>query len=84
MTKPLPRSQLTRRPKPTPELLARAKALLDDGASYTEVTRTTGVSKTTLHRKFPGSGWTYKQAGEHRQMLRHMSEDTKVKDLLGL
>lgn len=84
MTKPLPRGQLTRRPKPTPELLAQAKRLLDDGASYKEAHRTTGVSVTTLHRKFPGCGWTYKQAGEHRQLLRHMSEDTKVKDLVTL
>lgn len=73
-----------RRPNPTLEELARAKKLLDDGASYTETTRTTGISKTTLHRKFPGCGWTYKQAGAHRQLLRHMSEDTKLKDLLGL
>jgi DNA invertase Pin-like site-specific DNA recombinase len=77
VTKPLPPNQLTRRAKPTPELLAQAKELLEDGASLKEAHRTTGISMTTLHRKFPGKGWTYKQGGEYRQLLKHCN----VKDL---
>lgn len=35
-----------------------ALELLQDGASYTEVRRTTGISVTTLRRTFPGYGMT--------------------------
>lgn len=73
----VPPDQRKRRPAPTPDQLARAGALLEDGASQAEVTRTTGIARETLVKHFPGKGWTYKQAGEYRQLLKH----TNVKDL---
>ncbi|UYL88159.1 helix-turn-helix DNA binding domain protein [Gordonia phage Evaa] len=39
------------------EKLARAKALLDDGASYRETARTIGCDPSHLRRRFPGYGW---------------------------
>ncbi|QDF17579.1 hypothetical protein SEA_YAGO84_47 [Gordonia phage Yago84] len=39
------------------EKLARAKALLDDGASYRETAMTVGCDPTHLRRRFPGYGW---------------------------
>src|SRR5690606_9276142 len=38
--------------------LARAQELLDDGASFTEVGRTLGVSFGTLRKHFPGRQWS--------------------------
>lgn len=38
-----------------------AKQLLDDGASYPEVARTTGISVPALKRRFPGHEWTQTQ-----------------------
>jgi len=52
-----------------------AGRMLDDGASFKEVTRTTYLSREYLAAHFPGKGWTYKQAGEFRALLR----DTKPK-----
>ncbi|WP_157831597.1 hypothetical protein [Microbacterium hominis] len=40
----------------SPERLAMAKAHLDDGASYREVARTTGIGIKTLIRHFPDMG----------------------------
>lgn len=53
---------------------ARAKALLDGGASYMEVSRTLDVSHTTLSRKFPGMGWTSEQGAEYKIMRDKMDK----------
>lgn len=44
-----------------------AKTLLEDGASYREVSYTTGIPRTTLTDNLPGYGWTPKQG---RDMYR--------------
>lgn len=48
----------TRPVQADPAALARAAELLDDGASYKEARRTTGLDLETLRRHFPGRGWT--------------------------
>ena len=55
---------------PAPAKLRQAEQLFADGASQTEVHRTTGISRGALRRYFPGHGWTYRQAGEFRQLLK--------------
>lgn len=52
------------------EALDRAKALLEDGASQREVTRTTGISRMMLRKYFPGKGWTFVEGGEFRQLTK--------------
>lgn len=41
-------------------------AMLDDGASYHEVERTTGWSRSTLIHRFPGRGWPMSRGAEQR------------------
>ncbi|AEK08599.1 hypothetical protein PBI_DLANE_55 [Mycobacterium phage DLane] len=48
----------------TADQLEFAEYLLEDGASYQEVARTLGVSRTTIERHFPGRAWTKRQAAE--------------------
>ena len=54
--------------------LQQAKMLLDDGASYSEVSRTVGVSRWRLAVMFPGYGWTHKQGGSYGLMMRNMNK----------
>lgn len=54
------------------EALSRAGALLKDGASQREVTRTTGISRTTLRKYFPGECWSYKDGGDFRALTKAM------------
>lgn len=54
-----------------PERLKQAEELLRDGVSFKEASRTTGVYRGTLHKYFPGMGWTPKQSGEFRALTRH-------------
>lgn len=49
---------------------ALAERLLDDGASYTEVSKTLKVKRETVARRFPGRGWTHKQGGEYGYAIR--------------
>lgn len=48
----------------TPELHARADALLTDGASYRETSKTLGCSRAALAKRFPGRGWTMEQRAD--------------------
>jgi hypothetical protein len=54
----------------TQEVLDRAGALLQDGASQREVTRTTGIARETLRKYFPGQGWTFKEGGDFRALTK--------------
>jgi DNA invertase Pin-like site-specific DNA recombinase len=49
-------------PPVTKERLAQAKALLEDGASRSEVQRTLHISEYTLKRNFPGCGWSSEES----------------------
>ena len=44
--------------KHTAKQYAEALRLLEDGASYREVSYSTGIPRTTLREKYPGMGWT--------------------------
>lgn len=55
---------------PPPEKLRQAEQLFADGASQHEVHRTTGINRGTLRKYFPGQRWTYRQAGEFRQLTK--------------
>lgn len=57
-------------PPMTPSELARAQALLDDGACYREVARTLGRSAQSVRRRFPGHAWTRAQSGAHGNLVR--------------
>lgn len=63
---------MTAKRPPSPERLAHAARLLEDGASQTEVQRTIGIHRATLRKYFPGKAWTYRQAGAFRQLTRKM------------
>jgi transcription initiation factor TFIIIB Brf1 subunit/transcription initiation factor TFIIB len=52
------------------EALDRAGRLLKDGASQREVTRTTGISRVTLRKYFPGLCWTFREGGEFRALTK--------------
>jgi len=59
------------------EALDRAGKLLEDGASQREVTRTTGISRMTLRKYFPGLCWTFKDGGDFRALTK--SADVKIR-----
>lgn len=54
----------------TPERKAEIEAMLADGWSHAEITRTEGADRETLHRHFPGTAWTEKQRASHLSTLR--------------
>lgn len=62
---------------PAPERLKQAAQLFADGASQKEVQRTTGIARerycprNPCAKKFPGQGWTYKQGGDFRALIRY-------------
>lgn len=59
-------------PRPlTDEELRTAQALLEDGASYSEVARTLGRADTTIAHRFPGYGWTPTQGAQWALWIRH-------------
>lgn len=47
-----------------------AAELFNDGASQTEVHRTTGLARETLRKYFPGQGWTQKEGGDFRALTK--------------
>ena len=53
----------------TEDELLKAKELLEDGASYQEVSRTLGRTSGAICRKFPGYSWTKRQAVNYRAMV---------------
>lgn len=48
----------------TPDEVAWAERLLDDGCSISEVERTMGRAAGSLHRRFQGRGWTHQELSE--------------------
>lgn len=61
---------MTAKLPPSPERLKQAAGLFADGASQREVQRTTNISRMTLRKYFPGTGWTFIQGGEFRALTR--------------
>lgn len=65
------------RPAQTPvseENKKRIKAMLDSGASYSEVHRTTGVSRRWIVNHYPNQGWSAKESAEYRHALQKARE----------
>lgn len=60
----------------TQEQWDQAKILLEDGASYREVSDTLGIPRTTLRENLPGYGWTAQEGREFRSLLMHNSRLT--------
>lgn len=57
------------------EKLAKAEAMLEDGAGYAETHRTTGLAVRTLRRHFPGKGMDLREAaqlGKATSMMNRM------------
>lgn len=52
------------------ERLERAARLLNDGASYAEVSRTLSMSTGTLRKYFPGMAWGRAQIDEYLSMVQ--------------
>lgn len=55
------------------EKLAAIELMLQDGASFADIIRTLSVSSGTLHRHFPGRGWSAIQAGQLAAMVRQLN-----------
>ena len=58
-------------PPISPDRLALAHRLLDDGASYREAARTVDCSQGTLAAHFPGYGWTTLDSARFAAYCRH-------------
>jgi hypothetical protein len=60
--------------EPTPswgeEKTEQVLAMLDDGASYVEISRTLGVGEDYVREKYPGRGWTKEQMWEYNSLLK--------------
>lgn len=57
------------RPAINPDIIARALALVEDGASVCEAARTIGISHTTLYRH-TATRWTFREAGSLGRAVR--------------
>ena len=53
-----------------PEDLDRARAMIDDGASVMEITRTLGIARETILKNFPGASWSHRDAGSLGYAMR--------------
>lgn len=54
----------------TPDDIAKAEGMFDDGCSAAEVARTLGFAPCTIIKHFPGRQWTAKQCGEWSQVVQ--------------
>lgn len=53
-----------------PEMHRAIEAMLDDGASFYEISRTLGVGDCTLRKHYPGRAWDAQQVGQHGAAIR--------------
>lgn len=61
----------------TAERLAAARQLFEDGASITEVVRTTRMARETLIKYLPdvAQPWSFTDCGSHGALIRYASQD---------
>jgi len=57
--------------------LARAKAFLDDGCTYSETSRSVGRSEGVIHRYFPGYEMSINERAVHAAMMRKFNRMEK-------
>jgi IS30 family transposase len=65
-------------PRVTESEFARAKEMLDDGASYEEVARTLRRSHTAFRHRFPGYSLTPTEASQRAALGRQMAQLLKA------
>lgn len=70
---------LTKTPPPplTPEEIARAKQMLDDGAPFSEAAATIGRSTHSLQRRFPGLGWDRQTVVQFAVLIRRTKAELR-------
>jgi len=68
-------------PRVTESEFARAKEMLEDGASYEEVARTLRRSHTAFRHRFPGYTLTKEEAAHRAALGRQMAQLMKDKHL---
>jgi hypothetical protein len=56
---------------PFDERMKQAERMIDEGASFTEIQRTTHINRKALRKRFPGKQWTNKQALEYALEVRY-------------
>lgn len=59
----------------TNEQVEAMRAMLAGGSSYRDVADTFGCHHSSVKRRIPGYGWTYKQAGEFRAAVRAIEQE---------
>jgi hypothetical protein len=60
------------------EWLAKAAALLDEGAPVKEVAMKLGCTEATVNRHFPGRGWDPSTVGRHARAVRTANNDLQL------
>jgi predicted transcriptional regulator len=60
------------------EWMAKAAALLDEGAPVKEVAMTLGCTEATVNRHFPGRGWDASTVGRHARAVRTANIDLQL------
>jgi uncharacterized protein YerC len=58
----------------SPERIARIDAMIEDGWSFAEISRTEGVHVETLRRRYPGRAWTMRQRDAYVSTVRYFTE----------
>lgn len=56
------------------EIMDQARAMIEDGASVLEITRTTGMARETVIKHFPGASWSHAEAGSVGRQVRIFNE----------
>lgn len=61
----------------TSEELARFQAMIDDGMSFEEIVKTTGVNWATLNRRFPGQAWKPAEVSRYGNAIRRIKRQAR-------
>lgn len=71
-------SPTPRHNKISEETWAKVEAMLDDGCSQREISRTLGMAPITIRRRFPGRGWSKQQTREYIRVLRKAAKEEEA------
>lgn len=58
----------------SPQLRQQIESMLDDGCSYSEVQRTTGVHSSALSKYWPGRGMSRSDGNRIRRMFKELED----------
>lgn len=59
-------------PPMSPDEVAWAQSMIEDGCNYYEIGRTLGRNWSTIAKRWPGHSWTPAQVVEYRSMVRRL------------